>query len=168
MALPHLAPCRKYSLRSIPSSGKVFALIDRFLDTTPRGPKYLAREPIARIVRNSLEKGVALGHYDLRAWVIMPNHVHVLLRPKIDPSLLLRALKGVTAREANRTLGFTGSSFWQRESYDHWVRNDLEFDRIVRYIEHNPVKAGLVHRPDECFWSSARTSARATETDEPE
>ena len=101
----------------------------------------------------------------------MANHVHLLILPKIDPSQLLKSLKGATAREANRLLGRTGEPFWQKESYDRWVRNQAEFSRIRAYIEHNPVKAGLVRTPEEYPWSSAsveksldaaRTSACAT------
>jgi len=80
---------------------------------------------------------------------------HVLLLPKIAASRLLESLKGATAREANRVLGRTGERFWQAESYDHWVRDDREFERIVAYIENNPVKAGLVSRPEDYRWSSA-------------
>jgi REP element-mobilizing transposase RayT len=65
------------------------------------------------------------------------------------------ALKGATAREANRILGRTGETFWQAESYDHWVRDNSESERIVTYIENNPIKAGLVERPEEYPWSSA-------------
>src|ERR1019366_7977568 len=45
---------------------------------------------------------------------------------------------------------------WQDESYDRLVRNDTEFERIVHYIERNPVTAGLVGIPEEFPWSSAR------------
>src|SRR5258707_1534865 len=72
----------------------------------------------------SLHRGALLGHYELGAYVIMSNHVHVLLLPKISPSRLLQSLKGATAQEANRVLGRTGETFWQAESYDHWVRDD--------------------------------------------
>lgn len=85
----------------------------------------------------------------------MANHVHVLLLPQIAPSQLLKSLKGYTAREANRLLGRTGAPFWQRESYDHWVRDPAEWTRIAAYIEDNPVKAGLVSRAEEYRWSSA-------------
>src|SRR5258706_5390153 len=86
----------------------------------------------------------------------MSNHVHVLLLPKISPSKLLQALKGATAREANRVLGRTGETFWQAESYDHWVRDESEWKRIVAYIENNPVRAGLVARAEDYAWSSAQ------------
>jgi len=64
-------------------------------------------------------------------------------------------LKGYTARQANRMLGRTGEAFWQPESYDHWVRSEQEWGRIVRYIENNPVGAGLASRPEAYPWSSA-------------
>jgi len=101
----------------------------------------------------------------------MANHVHLLIRPVIAPHRLLKSLKGATAREANRLLGRTGQPFWQKESYDHWVRNEIELGRIRRYIENNPVKAGIVRDAREYPWSSAgvetsldaaRTSACAT------
>jgi REP element-mobilizing transposase RayT len=154
-------------------AGEAFVWMDRYLDTTHIGPMYLRMEDIAHIVVNSLCRGVELGHYDLRAWVIMANHVHVLLRPKVSPQHLLGGIKGCTAREANKVLGRTGQTFWQAESYDHWVRNDREFEKIVAYIENNPVKAGFVTNPEDYLWSSARdgksavaagTSACATST----
>jgi REP element-mobilizing transposase RayT len=129
--------------------------MDRYLDAARCGPAYLRRPEIARIVVNSILKGVELGHYLLRAWVIMPNHVHLLIEPLCDPSKLLKSLKGFTARAANQALGLTGAPFWQKESYDHWVRNDEEFVRIVAYIENNPVKAGHVRTPEVFPWSSA-------------
>jgi REP element-mobilizing transposase RayT len=133
--------------------------MDRYLDTTSFGPMYLRQPAIAQVVVTSLLRGVDEGHYELGAYAVMPNHVHALLLPKIPPSELMRALKGVTAREANRILGRTGQSFCQGESYDHWVRNQTEWDRIKRYIEENPVKAGLAVRAEEYPWSSARDNA---------
>src|SRR5438552_1921602 len=61
------------------------------------------------------------------AFAIMANRVHVLLLPRIPPSRLLKSLKGYTAYQANRVLGRTGEPFWQRESYDHWVRSQEEW-----------------------------------------
>jgi len=51
--------------------------------------------------------------------------------------------------------GRTGEPFWQKESYDHWVRNPSELEKIRTYIENNPVKAGLVRNPQDYLWSSA-------------
>ena len=92
--------------------------------------------------------------YDVHAFVIMPNHVHLLVTSKIPLAKWLRSLKGFTGHRALEMLNHSGS-FWQNESYDHLVRNDDEFRRIQRYIEWNPVKAGLAPAPEDFRWSSA-------------
>jgi putative transposase len=129
--------------------------IDQYLDTVQHGPLYLRQPEIARLVVGSIHKGAELAHYELHAFVVMANHVHLLVDPKISSSHLLKSLKGATAREANRILGRTGQPFWQKESYDHWVRDQTEFERIRAYIENNPVKAGLVEAAEQYPWSSA-------------
>lgn len=68
----------------------------------------------------------------------------------------MQSLKRFTGLEGNRILGVTGQPFWQDESYDRFVRDEREFERIVRYIENNPVSAGLAASPEEFPWSSAR------------
>ena len=153
------------------AGGQAFVWMDRRLDRASAGPMYLRQPAIAQLVMESIRKGEQLDHYELYAFVVMANHVHVLIHPHVDPSRLLKSLKGATAREANKLLGRTGEPFWQKESYDHWVRGHAEFERIRVYIENNPVKAGLVKAPEQYLWSSAsveksldaaRTSARAT------
>jgi hypothetical protein len=67
----------------------------------------------------------------------------------------MQSIKGASAREANKILGISGKPFWQHESYDHLVRTAEEFSRIQRYIENNPVKAGLAASPEDYRWSSA-------------
>jgi REP element-mobilizing transposase RayT len=129
--------------------------MDRELDTGRAGPLFLKRDAIANVVAVSLYRGVELGHYELASFVIMANHVLVLLLPKVDVSRLMKSLKGCTSRHANRLLGRTGTPFWQKESYDHWVRNDVECKRIAGYIENNPVRAGLVPQAGDYRWSSA-------------
>ena len=102
-----------------------------------------------------------LQHYILHAFVV-PNHVHFLITPRVSLPRLMKSLKGITAKRANAALGLTGAPFWQEESYDHVVRNRDEFQRIRRYIEYNPVRAGLVTEPTGYRWSSgadARVSA---------
>jgi REP element-mobilizing transposase RayT len=134
--------------------------MDRYLDAARSGPVFLKQDGIAQRMIDSLFKGAELGHYQLGPFAIMANHVHVLLLPLIPPSRLLQSLKGFTAREANKLLGRTGESFWRRESYDHWVRDESEWIRIARYIERNPVKAGLVEQMEEYPWSSANPKWR--------
>jgi putative transposase len=122
------------------ASGQAFVWLDRQLDAPRNGPMYLQQPEIAQIVVDSIHKGAGLAHYELAAWVVMANHVHLLIRPLIAPDRLLKSLKG---------------AFWQKESYDHCVRNRIEFEKIRRYIETNPVKAGLVRNPEDYPWSSA-------------
>jgi putative transposase len=136
-------------------SGEALVLMDRKLDTARAGPRFLIQDEISSLVAASLLLGEQLGRYELASFVIMPNHVHALLLPKMNVSVLMKSLKGYTAREANRLLARTGTSFWQKESYDHWVRDQGEWRRIKSYIENNPVKAGLVSRSGDYRWSSA-------------
>jgi REP element-mobilizing transposase RayT len=167
--LPHIYPANRWLFLtwhlhgSVPparfppphaTAGEAFVWIDRYLDSTRKGPMYLKIEEVAEIVVQSLHKGVQLNHYVLGPWVIMANHVHVLLLPQIPPTQLLKSLKGSTAREANRVLKRTGEHFWQNESYDRWVRDEEEWNRIAAYIMNNPVKAGFANRPQDYRWSS--------------
>jgi putative transposase len=148
-------PASRFPYGGAMSSGRAFVWIDQYLDKLQYGPLYLRQPEIARLMVTSIYKGVELAHYDLHAYAVMANHVHLLIEPRIMPSRLLKSLKGATAREANRILGRTGEPFWQKESYDHWVRNPTELGRIRTYIENNPVKAGLVAIAEEYPWSSA-------------
>jgi putative transposase len=138
------------------TAGEEFKSADARLDCATSGPLWLKDPRIAAAVLNALHRGASeLRHYDLHAYVVMANHFHVLLTPKVEVRLLTRALKGVTARAANEILGRTGKRFWQDESFDHWIRNSAQFERISNYIERNPVTAGLVAKPEEWRWSSA-------------
>jgi REP element-mobilizing transposase RayT len=137
------------------TSGEAFAALDRLLDTTRVGPVYLREDRIAGIVSDHLRALVAEGLCSLDAYVVMPNHVHVLWTPHIQLSQLMHRTKGPTARWANELLGRAGKPFWQEEYFDRLVRNADEFKQIRRYIELNPVKAGLVAHPWEFPWSSA-------------
>ncbi len=138
-----------------PASGKEFAEQDREL-AKAEGPRWLEDASIARCVADALYYGEQQLHlYDLRAWVILPNHVHILIYPKAELSRITRAVKNFSSRRANELLGRAGEPFWQNESYDHWVRDGRELEKVVRYIESNPVAAGLVERPEDWAWSSA-------------
>lgn len=148
-------PRALYPPRGKPSARKAFVWMDRYLDTTGQGPMFLRLPEVARLVVDGLERGGAMGLYDLRAFVVMANHVHILFCPRQKASDVLQWLKGTTAREANKLLARTGQPFWQRESYDHWVRDEQQLERIVAYIENNPVKAGLVAEASRYPWSSA-------------
>ena len=144
--------------------GHAFAAEDRAL-AQGRGCLWLSDARIARQVVEAIASGASLKQfYELQAWVVMPNHVHMLILPHVALPRITHWIKGRTAREANLLLGRTGARFWQEESYDHWVRDEKEFNRIVAYIEENPVSAGLVARAEDWPWSSAAGQAKACPT----
>jgi REP element-mobilizing transposase RayT len=133
-----------------------FAAAERGLDAGSYGPRWLAVPEVADVVEGALVWGQNhLNFYLLEAYVVMPNHVHALLQPLVPLPRITRGIKGVSAKSANRILNRGGEHFWQDESFDHWIRNPAQFERIRTYIEMNPVKAGLVARPQDWRWSSA-------------
>ena len=136
-------------------SGLAFVAVDRLLDQARSGPFFLRQAEIAQIVASAIRDGEQkMNRYWLHAFVVMPNHVHLMVTSQVPSARWLGPLKGYTGHLANRTLKRSGP-FWQDESYDHLVRNGKEFDRIRRYIENNPVTAGLVKKPEDWPWSSA-------------
>jgi type I restriction enzyme R subunit/putative DNA methylase len=137
--------------------GSSFTRIDRELEQAATGPRHLLDERVAQCVVNALQYGEKELHlYELHAWVLMVNHVHILIYPEAPLSKITKSIKNFSARQANNILGLTGQPFWQDESYDHWVRGAEELERIVRYIEENPVSAGLVDKVQDWRWSSGQ------------
>ncbi len=136
------------------------------------GPKWLSEEAVAEMMAECLHYRDG-KMYELHAFCIMSNHLHVVftpllkaesLKPKFvtqglrfisdDPDLeaIMQSVKSYSAHKANKLLKREGE-FWESESYDHWVRDDSEFRRIVRYVLDNPVKAGLVDNWQDWKWS---------------
>jgi putative transposase len=135
--------------------GRAFAAHDRALAQS-HGTLWLSDTRVARQVVEAIRNGESQKRfYELHAWVVMPNHVHLLILPQVSLPQITHWIKGRTARETNRLLGRAGEPFWQHESYDHWVRNEREHQRIAAYIEENPVSAGLAATPEDWPWSSA-------------
>ncbi|HEY1950086.1 MAG TPA: transposase [Bryobacteraceae bacterium] len=131
--------------------------MDRLLDQGSTGPRFLQRPDIAQLVESAVQDGEHQFHrYQLHAYVVMPNHVHLLVTPNVISTRWLGPLKGFTGYRANQILDSQGKAFWQDESYDHLVRTGAEFERINAYIEQNPVAAGLVAVAEEFVWSSAK------------
>jgi len=120
------------------------------------GACHLRRPDVATMVSDALRHFHG-QHYLLDDWVVMPNHVHLILwpMPNFTLSEILKSRKQFTATKANCLLRRTGQTFWQAESFDHWIRDDDEKSRIRRYIRANPVKAGLCASPEEWRWGSA-------------
>ena len=76
--------------------------------------------------------------YDLIEWIIMPNHVHVLIRPFEGESLykIVQSWKSYTAKKANIILNRKGK-FWMENYYDRYIRNEQHFFKVIRYIQNN-------------------------------
>ena len=100
----------------------------------------------------------------LDAYCIMPTHVHVIFAPYPAAARvggedsfvsILHSLKRQTAMEANRILGRQGS-FWEGESFGRYLRDQLEWERIVDHVLNNPVRAGLARDWREWRWSFCR------------
>lgn len=128
--------------RELPDDVEFRKKIEGYLDAG-YGECWLGQDAVATIVQDSLRRNDG-EKYRLIAWVIMPNHIHFLLRPKEDHSLseILHTIKSYTAHEANKVLGRTGQ-FWQPEAFDRYIRNEKHHAATIVYIENNPVKAGL-------------------------
>ena len=147
-------------------SGKEFVKLDRVLDAAKSGPLWLRDPKIAECCQFTMLHGAKLGRYELLAYVVMPNHVHVLMQPHVPLARITNTVKGIAARDANAVLGRRGLPFWQDESFDHWIRNSAQLERVRHYIEHNPVTAGLARSAESYLWSSAgkvgpRTTGRS-------
>ncbi len=132
-----------------------FRDLERYLDKGT-GECWLRRPDLADLVATAL-RFFEGQRYILKAWVIMPNHVHAVLWPTPNHTLssILQSWKTYTARTANKILQRSGQPFWQPESYDHWIRNDIEHARCCSYVINNPVRARLCLAPDAWRWSSA-------------
>ncbi len=127
------------------------------------GPDWLRNAAVASLVADNLHFHNG-KRYELVVFCIMPNHVHVVLRPLLKDgesyyplAQIMHTMKGYTAGRANRLLGRSGQ-FWLHESYDHVVRDANELERIVKYVVNNPVKAGLVLEWQQWPWTYTQNS----------
>jgi len=129
---------------------KIETMIDNGLGTCA------LRDPvIAAVVQNALHHFDG-ARYRLIAWVVMPNHVRVLIEqiggfPLGD---IIHAWKSFTAKQANKQLGLTGT-FWAPDYFDGYIRDQTHLNVAVHYINENPVKAGSVTSAEQWRWSSA-------------
>ena len=155
-------PPNRFFSGGVLTSGRVFVAMDRLLDDARVGPVYLRRLDLADMVVESIHyHDQVLRKYELHAFALMPNHVHLLVTPAIALPKLTKLLKSITAKRANEILARTGTPFWEEESYDRLVRDRGEFERIRFYIENNPVRGGLVGKAEEYRWSSAWATGRS-------
>jgi putative DNA methylase len=127
--------------------------IEKYLDQG-YGECHLRDNRIAELVQRSFWHSDGAS-YRLHAWVVMPNHVHVLIEIwQVPLGEILKAWKSFTSKMANKLLRREGS-FWEDDYFDRYIRDEDHFRRVLRYIENNPVKAGLVAAAADWPWSSA-------------
>jgi REP element-mobilizing transposase RayT len=122
--LPHLHP-----------DGKCLFITWRLKGSMPgkTGPVWLNNARVADLVAEAILIGECeRKFYELHAWVVMPNHVHLLILPLEPVRETMRWLKGSTACGANRVLQRTGNDFWQRDSFDHYLRGS---DEVWKFID---------------------------------
>ena len=127
---------------------KYFSILEATIDQ-PTGFAPFTDTICLQLIQQELS---SLSHSQLalQRWVIMPNHLHWITYPLSREEIesvreMLNSWKGRTAKLLNQQLQRKGS-FWQREWFDHVVRSDYRVKRIIRYIEENPVQAGLVKK----------------------
>lgn len=137
--------------------------IDRYLARANSSVPWLRDPKIADITAGALRYFDG-ARYALVGYCIMPNHVHLVLdtrgfRPVPYPqkhgyplTRIMESIKRYSAREANKVLGRTGP-FWQKESYDHVIRDDNELFHTLHYLRDNPVRAGLVSDASQWRWT---------------
>jgi REP element-mobilizing transposase RayT len=166
-SLPELSDAELADVQKLPGRQRMIR-IEKLLDAAQHGPTWLKDERVAEMVCDSIERSDSeFKRYTLHSYVVMPNHVHILVKPIAEVSAFMKELKGVTARRANLILERTGNPFWQSEVFDRWSRNDAHFKKIQNYIAMNPVWAGLSKIPEEFPWSSAHRKPISSAADQP-
>ena len=119
----------------------------------------LKHPALAEIVENGFLRNDTI-RYHLLAWCIMPNHVHVLIRPRVALSTIIGSWKSYSGRwaiehNAELSLGISGKSRWQREVWDRYMRDERHLYATIAYIHANPIKARLCEKAEDWRWSSA-------------
>ena len=104
-------PKAQYPPSGRASSDAAFRWMDRYLDAACSGPTWMKDPRVALAVEQAIDREVRDGHFALHAYVVMPNHVHMLATPIEKPVVFMRLLKGRSARAANLVLGRTGEPF---------------------------------------------------------
>ena len=140
-------------------------LREKYLDSG-MGSCALGHPRMAQVMKESLLKFHG-KRYDLIAWCIMPNHVHVMISQKAPLAKIIQSWKSYPARwgmENGLRYGFTipdvvdesgRRRFWMWEYWDRYIRDEKHYYRVRGYIHQNPVKAGLCEDCKEWRWSSA-------------
>ena len=144
---------------SASSDTEIRKYIEEYLDTGFGNCLLSKREHAQTVIDNW--KYFDGKKYDLIAWVVMPNHVHLLIKTgEAALSSIVHSWKSYTSHiilktEKEKDPEFSMTSIWQREYWDRFIRDEKHFNAAINYIHNNPVKAGLVESPEKWEFSSA-------------
>ena len=172
-SLESIADTRVRIERKLNLQRDLFRKNELFLDKASYGPLWLQNESAARIVMDAM-RFMDGKVFTLDAFCVMANHVHAVFAPlEVKKALevenrnpedcaayhslasIMHTLKGFTSNKVNKVLGRSGQ-FWARETFDHYVRDEQEWSRIITYVLNNPVKAGLVKQWSDWPYSYCR------------
>ena len=156
-ALLNIEDLHERNLKIFNLRKQTFAKYDDLLDKINLGSHYLKDENIAGIIKEQLHRFDG-DLYDLISYSIMSNHVHILIDTRLniehvmgsddffeentEVSNIMKRIKGASSRYANEKLGKQGR-FWEKESYDMYIRSEKMLNNVIGYILNNPVKAGI-------------------------
>jgi putative transposase len=135
------------------------SLVDEALDSSSNG--HLFNQPEHADLMQSALRFFDGNRYDLQAWCVMPNHIHVVLvtSPDVLLGAVIRSWKRYVTRSINKIHDFKGPIF-APDYFDRFVRNLRQAETAIHYVEANPVRAGLVQQATNYPWSSAYFRAR--------
>ena len=146
------------NVEALPLNEQSLAKIQRWQELLDAGHGCcsLRQARCANIVQDCLLFGDD-ERYRLLAWVVMPNHVHALIEQKEGWPLskVVQGWKGYSSREIHRLDAGAMRPLWQRDYWDRFIRDEGHFRAVKRYIENNPVRAGLVGSAEQWRWSSS-------------
>jgi REP element-mobilizing transposase RayT len=131
--------------------------------------RWLEIPDVARSVMETIHGYEERNVWEMHEYVIMPTHAHLFFEFREGAAAyrddegktldnFMDCFKRLSGRRANSILSRCGEKFWQREWFDRWVRNQTEAEKVIRYIQNNPVKAGLVGRSLD--WPFGRWAVR--------
>ncbi len=121
------------------------------------------REPVfaqpanMELLRSVLHNVKELHPFQMLAYVFLPDHFHILIRPtgSSNFSKIMQSLKTNFSKQYSGQMGIPpGIKLWQKRFHDHVIRDESDLQRHMDYIHYNPVKHGLVSRPEDWPYSS--------------
>ena len=115
--------------------------------------------PVPEIICSNLLWLRDQGRMALQAFVLMPDHLHLIITPSDDQSLaqITHVVKGFSAQRVNSALGI-GGSLWKAGYHERGIRDREAMRAAIEYVEENPVRAGLAVQPEQWPYSSANES----------